>query len=154
MQQQPLQTIKLNTTPDIPVNIKGWVVFGLLILAIAFGGFLLWSTFFPLASAVVASGVIKVDSSRKQIQHLEGGIVKNIYVKDGDHVKEGDILFTLDQTRAGSSLEILKSSYYANLAQESRLLAEQEGLANIKFPGELIKLKQDEKIADILESKS
>ena len=82
MQQQPLQTMKINNTPAIPVKIKGWVIAGLIILAIAFGGFLSWSTLFPLASAVVASGVIKVDSSRKQIQHLEGGIVKNIYVKD------------------------------------------------------------------------
>ena len=154
MQQQPLQTVKLNKTPEIPVQIKSWVIFGLLILVTAFGGFLTWSALFPLASAVVASGVIKVDSSRKQIQHLDGGIVKNIFVKDGDHVNKGDALFTLDQTRAGSSLEILRSSYYASLAQQSRLLAEQEGLTEIKFPDELVKLKKDGKIAEILRSQT
>ncbi|KPJ92973.1 MAG: hypothetical protein AMJ53_08325 [Gammaproteobacteria bacterium SG8_11] len=144
--------MKLKNTPKIPVKIKGWIFLGLLIITLAFGGFLIWSTLFPLASAVLASGVIKVDSSRKQIQHLEGGIVKEIFVKDGDHVKVGDVLFTLDQTRAGASLEILKSSYYANLAQQSRLLAEREGLDTVKFPAELVALIEDEKIAEILRS--
>jgi HlyD family type I secretion membrane fusion protein len=154
MQQQPLQTVKINNTPAIPVKIRGWVIAGLIILIIAFGGFLGWSTLFPLASAVVASGVIKVDSSRKQIQHLEGGVVKDIFVKDGDHVNAGDVLFTLDQTRAGSSLGILESSYYASLAQQSRLLAEQEGLAAIDFPDELKKQAGDEKIAEIIRSQT
>ena len=73
---------------------------GLIILAITFGGFGLWSLLAPLQSAALAPGTVVVKGSRKNVEHLEGGIVAEIIVKDGDQVQAGDLLIRLDGTQA------------------------------------------------------
>jgi HlyD family type I secretion membrane fusion protein len=137
---------------QLPNQPRSTIVFGLIIVLASLGGFLAWAVMAPLAEAVVASGTIKVDSSRKQIQHLEGGIVKEILVRDGDRVREGEILVRLDETRAAASLAILRDGYDAAIAQEARLIAERDGLETIAFPESLVARQQDPKVAEILKS--
>ena len=119
-------------------NIRGPIVFGLLLLVCTFVVFGLWSIFVPLDSAVLAPGVVVVESERKVVQHLEGGIVKQILVKDGDTVKKDDILLVLDDTQAGSVLEIIKGQLYSALALEARLIAESDNAEKITFPEEML----------------
>ncbi|GAL18452.1 HlyD family secretion protein [Vibrio maritimus] len=79
-------------------------------LVIMLGGFSAWAFLSPLSSAAIAPGVVIVESKRKPIQHLEGGIVNIVHVRDGDRVEKGDLLITLSPTRAEASLYRLRAS--------------------------------------------
>jgi HlyD family secretion protein len=96
-----------------------------------------WSTFAPLESAAIAFGAVEAESSRKTLQHLEGGIVEEILVREGDVVRAGQILIRLDGTKARSELESLRGQMWDATSREARLLAEQHGFERVSFPGEL-----------------
>jgi HlyD family type I secretion membrane fusion protein len=131
-------------------DIQRWTLIGILILLLSFGLTVFWSVLAPIASAVVAPGLIKVDTSRKKVQHQEGGVIKEILVRDGDHVKAGQVLIRLDETRAGASHGVLQAQYDAALAQLARLEAERDKRAEIAWPAELASRKGDPKVAEIL----
>lgn len=114
---------------------------GVLIILVVFVGFGLWAALAPLSSAALAPGVIQVESYRKTIQHLEGGIIKSINVRNGEHVTAYHILFVLDDTQPKSQLQVLTGQYYISLAREARLLAQQKNLETIVFPEELTNTK-------------
>lgn len=133
------------STPDesapaspLPTSGKGYLRLGLVILLIAFGGFGGWAASADLAVSVVAPGAVSVESFKKTIQHLEGGIVDEINVDDGDHVEAGDTLLVIDNTQARSQLAISRSQYLINRAAEIRLLAEQKDADTLTFPDELL----------------
>ena len=123
---------------------------GLAIIAIAIGGFLLWSALAPLSSAAIARGSVIADSHRKTIQHLEGGIVEAILVRDGQTVARGDILVRLDDTQARAALAQVEGRYLAALAREARLRAEQNGQDRIDFPKVLLEGRTIPAIRDIM----
>jgi HlyD family type I secretion membrane fusion protein len=116
---------------------------GLATIAIFFGAFGTWAAIAPVSSAAVAPGVVVVQSNRKTVQHLEGGIIKEILVKEGDHVKEGQVLVRLDDTQARSSLQLLQGRYWAARTLEARLIAERDGADVISFPEELRPVADD-----------
>jgi HlyD family secretion protein len=97
-------------------------------------GFGTWSAFAPLESAAIASGAVEPESSRKTIQHLEGGLIKGILVADGDVVRAGQILISLDDTRARAEVESLQGQLWDARAREVRLQAEQQGDERVSFP--------------------
>ena len=96
-------------------------------------GFGFWATFAPLESAAIAGGAVEAESSRKTIQHLEGGIVGRILVHDGDEVTAGQPLILLDDTKANASVRVLQGQLWETQAQEARLLAERDMAQSIKF---------------------
>lgn len=96
-----------------------------------FGGLLLWSIVAPINSAVIAPGQLSVESSRKTIQHLEGGVIRKILVKDGHEVKAGDLLIELDDTVTRANVDLLTAQLEEAIARHARLLAERDGLAEI-----------------------
>lgn len=104
---------------------------------LVFGGFGTWAAFAPLDSAAVAPARIAVEGDRKPVQHLEGGIVREILVKDAESVAEGQILFRIDATGARANFDILSKQMDGHRAEEARLLAEREGKATIAFPAAL-----------------
>ncbi|HKU95648.1 MAG TPA: HlyD family type I secretion periplasmic adaptor subunit [Vineibacter sp.] len=112
--------------------VSGW-----LIIAVLFGGLGGWAVMAPLNGAVVANGVVKVEGNRKSVQHLDGGIVKALRVKEGDRVTTGDVLIVLDDTQAKAELEILSQQYIVLRASEVRLLAELAGETTMVMPPEL-----------------
>ena len=114
-------------------------------------GFLGWSAFAPLDSALMAPGVIIVESHRKTIQHLEGGIVKSILVREGQLVRQGQSLLVLDDTQARATLDALRDEADSLQAQEARLLAERDGRDTIMFPPELLARASDPKVAQIIQ---
>jgi multidrug efflux pump subunit AcrA (membrane-fusion protein) len=71
------------------VDVRGTVIKGLLLIGIGFGGFLIWASLAPLTSAVVAPGMVVADSRNKAIQHLEGGLIEQVLVREGDTVAAG-----------------------------------------------------------------
>jgi HlyD family secretion protein len=123
---------------DAPApHTRGNLLFGVVILLLFVGGFSAWSGLAPLAEAAVAPGVVKVEGSRRTIQHLEGGIVRQILVRDGSKVKAGDVLMRLDDTQADTSLETQRAQRWALLAHDARLAAELQRTREVTFPPDL-----------------
>lgn len=110
---------------------------GLLIALLVFGVFGLWSLLAPLEGSAYAPGFIAVKSYKEVIQHLEGGIVKEFRVQNGDRVDAGDVLLVLDPTQALAQQEIYSAQQTALIALEARLLAERDNLQAIAWPAEL-----------------
>ncbi len=132
----------------------GPIIFGMWSFLIIFGFFGFWSAVAPLSSAAVSSGQVILDSNRKTIQHLEGGIIKEILVKEGSLVKEGDIIIKLDETAAKAKLDQLKSQYYSELAAQGRLLAERDNKPTIAFSDELLTQKDNPVVRDNVDSQT
>jgi len=97
-----------------------------------------WSAVAKLDSAVTAPGVVAEEGSRKSVQHLEGGIIKQILVREGQHVAAGQVLFRLEPTQAHAGLEVQQGQSDALLALEARLTAERDGAATVVWPEELL----------------
>jgi len=135
-------------------GIRRWTLIGVVIIFSTLGVAVLWSSLAPIASAVIAQGVVKVDSSRKKIQHLEGGQILEILVRDGDQVKTGDVLIRLDPTRADASHGVLQAGLDAAMAQQSRLIAERDGLAGIAYPAALQRRGSEPKVAELIKSQN
>ncbi len=123
---------------------------GRLVILVFMVGFFGWAALAPLDSAIMASGVIVVESHRKSIQHLEGGIAREVRVADGESVKSGQLLMRLDDTQARSSLALLLGEADALAAQEARLMAERDGAAAIAFPQDLLGRRDDPKVAEAI----
>jgi protease secretion system membrane fusion protein len=100
---------------------------GLWVLGIGFGGFLLWAALAPLDEGVPTQGMVTLDTKRKAVQHLSGGIVKEVLVQEGENVKEGQTLLRLDPAVAKSNYESVRQRYLGFRAMQSRLFAEQAG---------------------------
>ncbi len=110
---------------------------GLVVLFLVFGVFGIWAAFAPLDGAAYAQGTVTVESYKKSIQHLEGGIVEEILVRDGDRVNAGDPLLILDDTQELAQLEIARSQQIALRVRESRLIAQRDGLEAVVYPESL-----------------
>ena len=123
-------------TTDLPIDDRPTRRIGYLIVLLTFGLFGGWATFAPMDSAALAPGVVTIKSYRKTVQHLEGGIVRELRVHDGDQVKAGDVLLVLDNTQARSEMEMMRSQLIAALELEARLIAERDGLPEpLAVPG-------------------
>ncbi len=106
---------------------------GLVILLITFVIFGLWAALAPLGGAALAPGVVVVQSHRKTVQHLEGGIVKRLLVREGDTVKRGDVLLELDDTQSAAEVGIVQGQLISARALEARLIAERDGEPEVTY---------------------
>ena len=132
------------------LNPNGIIRTGMIVVVVFVLGFLAWAAVAPLDSAIVAQGVVVVETHRKEIQHLEGGIVRTIYVKEGQRVAAGAPLIQLDDTEARASLDLLRGQADALSAEQARLEAERDDAPKIAFPPELLARKDDPKVAEAL----
>lgn len=131
-------------TPKVEEN--GWsaIIIGTLTLLVFFGLFGGWAATAPLHSAALAKGIIVVESNRRMVRHVEGGVVSEILVKDGDSVEAGQTLLRLDDSLPAVNLAIADSQYKAMLALESRLIAERDGLPAPVYPDSLTDPQDEE----------
>lgn len=120
---------------------------GLWVLVLGFGGFMAWAALAPLDEGVPAPGVVAVESQRKRIDHLNGGIVEKILVRDGQRVREGDELLVLNETQGRAALNATLSQWRSALATEARLKAEQAGAAAVAFPPALAAAEGEPEVA-------
>lgn len=136
---------------EVPVDDQRYSRMGLIFLLVTLGTFSLWAGFAPLSSALVTSGEVVVDSYRKSIQHYEGGIVKNIYVRNGDLVAAGDPLIQLDTTQVESEYDATRTRLFSTMAELERLRAEQGLQKQLQFSERLqAEADQDTDIAGVL----
>lgn len=123
---------------------------GWLIVLAGVGGFLLWALFAPLDKGVPLSGTVMKESNRQAVQVQSGGTVEAILVRDGDIVKAGQVLIRMNKVTAKSNADMNRGQLYSNLASEARLLAERDGLKAVRFPQQLLELKSDPRVAEIM----
>ncbi|MEK6245048.1 MAG: HlyD family type I secretion periplasmic adaptor subunit [Pseudomonadota bacterium] len=127
---------------------------GLWLLAAGFGGFLAWGIFAPLDEGVPAPGVVSVESKRKRIEHLTGGIVEKILVREGQQVRAGQPLIELNETQAKAALNAAQSQWRIAVATEARLNAEREGRRTFDFPTVLTAAQADPEVAGAMRAQS
>jgi protease secretion system membrane fusion protein len=111
---------------------------GLWVLVVGFGGFLAWAAWAPLDEGVAAPAMVSIETKRKTIQHMNGGVIKQVPVKEGQAVQAGDTLIVLDDAGARANFESIRQNYMAQRAAESRLLAEQQERPSIDFHPDLL----------------
>lgn len=123
---------------------------GLWALGIGFGGFLLWAGLAPLDEGVPGQGMVALDTKSKTVQHLTGGLIKEILVGEGAHVEEGQLLIRLDSALARTNFEAARQRYVGLRAMEGRLLAEQRRQAKITFHPDVIEASEDPQIREVV----
>lgn len=119
-------------------NVQHLLLAGSVILAVGLGGMGAWAALAPLHHAVIAPGVLVPETGRKTIKHVDGGIIGEILVNEGDAVRAGAVLLRLDQTQADARLEVLSADHLDSLALEARLTAELQEQERIDWPAQLL----------------
>lgn len=114
------------------------VTLGILVLVLGFGGFMIWAAFAPLDEGVPSEGVVSIATKSKIVQHLHGGVVEKVHVKEGQFVDEGEVLITLESGDVKARYEEVHQNYLGLRAAESRLIAEQSGASKIVFHKDLL----------------
>ena len=110
-----------------------------------------WVVLAPLSGAIIAPAFVKVDMNRKVVQHQEGGIVKQILVRDGERVQMGQTLVVIDDVRLDATLDLLRTQHDGERAKAARLEAERAFLPAVEFPQELAARSGEPKVAEILQ---
>lgn len=111
---------------------------GIWILLVGFGGFLLWASFAPLDEGVPCQGLVSIATKRKVVENLRGGRVDKVHVREGQFVKDGDVLITLDSQTARARYDEIHQHYIGMRATADRLQAEMLGLSSITFHPDLL----------------
>lgn len=137
---------------DVPRSIRGHAIFGIALLLATFGGFGAWAFRAPLAAAVIAPGSFVATGQNKIVQHLEGGIIKDILVAEGDRVQQGDVLVRMDETASLANERELELRQQRLEATEARLVAEYEERDELVFPKELEEARSRNEVEAILAS--
>lgn len=123
---------------------------GLVFIFLVFGVFGGWAAFAPLDSAALAPGTITVEGYRKTVQHLEGGIIKTIQVRDGDSVAKDQVLVTLDDTQWRAQLEVVRGQYFIAASREARLVAQRDGLDRVQYPPDMLARQADPRVQEAI----
>ncbi|WP_338803807.1 HlyD family type I secretion periplasmic adaptor subunit [Xenorhabdus griffiniae] len=134
----------------LPLDANRYLRIGWLIIGLGIVGFFIWSAFAPLDKGVASSGTVVVDGNRKTIQSPLNGIISQIQVKEGEHVKAGQVLVQLSQVQVNAQIDSLKQQFYTTRATEARLLAEQQGQDAIVFPPMLLDQPSEPRINETL----
>jgi HlyD family type I secretion membrane fusion protein len=139
---RPARTDRRSAPGQAPISLQAVTrrerLLGWAIVLLFFGGGGLWAWLAPLASAAVAPGVVSPEGKRKTVQHLEGGIIRVIHVREGSRVRAGDALVTLEGVRAHAEYDVLRDQYLALRATVARLEAEQADAPRLTFPEDLL----------------
>lgn len=136
----------------LPIDTGRAARIGMWVLGLGFGGFLLWAGFAPLDEGVPTSGMVTIDTKRKTIQHLSGGIISEVFVKEGQVVKAGDPLLRIDDANSQANYESIRQHYLTVRATEGRLMAEQSGQSRISFHPDLINATSDPQVKQVIDN--
>ncbi|MCT8331626.1 HlyD family type I secretion periplasmic adaptor subunit [Albidovulum sediminis] len=136
---------------DVPRSIRGQVAFGFLLLSVALGGFGFWAFRAPLAAAVISQGSFVATGQNKIVQHLEGGIIHEILVREGDPVVAGEPILRLDETLALANKRELFLRQVRLVATEARLLAQHRELRVLTMPAEIAAYDDDPEVKTIVD---
>lgn len=130
LREQTLEAVTKSGHPFIQDRVR----LGLLIMTSFFGAMIIWSVFAPLSTGAVATGQVVVDGLTISLQHLEGGIIKNVAVQNGAKVVEGDTIVEFSDISALADKKFAATQMLSLKARRERLLAEKNNSANLVFP--------------------
>ncbi len=136
---------------DPGVDVMRIVRAGLGVVVVGLLGLIGWAVYAPLSGAIIAPAFVKVDMNRKVVQHQEGGIVKEILVRDGDRVRLGQTLLVIDDVRLSATLDLLRTQHDGERAKVARLEAERAVLPAVKFPSEIEARAKEPKVAEFMQ---
>ncbi len=146
------RTIRLLPVTSLPVRpptrTDMWI--GIALVVVFTAGLGAWSAWAPLAAATQASGSLVVEGSRRTVQHLEGGIIREFLVRDGDRVVENQVLVRLDDTQTAATAEALRGAVDGFRALDARLAAERIEADRVTFPDDLAQRRGEQRVAEIL----
>ena len=126
-QEIPAQELALKSLGDTGAVAR----MGLWVLGVGFGGFMLWAALAPLDEGVPTQAAVSLDSKRMSVQHPTGGLVKALWVQEGQQVKEGELLLQIDAAVARANYEAVRQRYLGLRNVQSRLMAEETGRADL-----------------------
>jgi membrane fusion protein, protease secretion system len=130
----------VNTDARAHTRLGWWIVIA------GVGGFVWWASYAPLDKGVPLSGTVTVATNRKAVQHLAGGTVETILVKEGEQVKTGDVLVRMNSVQVKVNADMARVQYFSARATEARLTAERDGQKNVVFPPKLAELRNDQRV--------
>ncbi|MET3527150.1 HlyD family type I secretion periplasmic adaptor subunit [Phenylobacterium koreense] len=136
--------------PVLEQRLKRPIRQGAIVVGVFVVGLTLFSAIAKIDSAVVAPGTVRVEDNRKTIRHREGGTVKEILVKEGQHVRQNQVLLTFDEIQPKASTDVLQNQYDSLLAQSTRFQAEVSGQTAMAFPQDLTSRTTDPRVAGII----
>lgn len=146
--------------PDAPMSVQDThrmrkpMIAGVIVIVIFVVGLGLWASVAPIWGAVVAPGVVRVESNRQTLKSREGGVVRAIYVRDGDAVRPNQVLLRFDDTVAKAQVQVLTSQNNSLLMQRARFAAEVSGSRSVPIPAELSAQSGDPEVAGIIQSET
>jgi len=143
-QRRPMPKAPVSPALAVPMTLAGLTLAG---FATILG---LWAYAAPLTSAAITQGQVVTDGSRRTVQHLEGGIIRELLVKDGDKVSAGQVVVRLDDTQSSASSDLLRAQYDALRAQHARLTAELNDAPAIEFPADMIARQSEARVAEVI----
>lgn len=123
---------------------------GIASVLVLFAGLGAWSVWAPLDSAALGPGVIVLENYRVAVDHLEGGIVREVSAREGQAVKQGAVLLTLQDVQARAQLEQIKGQWLVALAREARLVAQRDNAGSVSFPAALLANAKDSRAAEAM----
>src|SRR5262249_11183998 len=127
--------------------VAGSVLLGVLVIGL--GG---WASTAQISGALIAQGSVVVDTNVKKVQHPTGGVVGELFVRDGDHVKAGDVLLRLDETVTRANLAIVNKGLIELYARKARLAAERDRADTMAVPPELVNRQKEPEVKEALAS--
>jgi membrane fusion protein, protease secretion system len=127
---------------------------GVWLLVLGFLGFIVWAVTAPINEGVPAPATVAVEMKRQTVQHLTGGIVREILVREAQLVTAGDVVMRLDDTVARASYQAVRQQYFSLRAQESRLEAERAGVSRMTFHPDLVAVADDPLAAEYMRVQS
>ena len=140
-----------DVTPEtVHTDARAYARLGWIIVVVGFVGFLLWGFFAPLDKGVPLMGSVAKESNRKAVQHLTGGTIDEILVKEGETVKAGQVLVRMNAVQNQAAADVTMAQYFGARAAEARLSAERDGKASIAFPVELKPYKDDPRVIEAM----
>jgi protease secretion system membrane fusion protein len=144
------EVVAHEVTPiTVQTDASGYSRLGWIIVLLGFGSFMLWALFAPLDKGVPMAGTVTKESNRQAVQHLTGGVVQDILVRDGDVVKAGQVLVRMNPVSAEANAGMIRAQYMTARATEARLLAERDGLKQLAFPKEVDNAAVDPRVAEV-----
>lgn len=141
VESKDLASRSVNTDARKHTRLGWWIIVA------GLGGFLVWASLAPLDKGVPLSGTVTVATNKKAVQHLTGGTVEEILVKEGDKVKAGDVLVRMNAVQSKANAEMARVQYFSARTAEARLIAERDNGKTIVFPPELETVKDDARVA-------
>lgn len=146
----PTPSIQPSSMPPLKSDEAKFRRWGWWIVIAGFGSFVLWALLAPLDQGIPVSGTVMVTGNKKSIQHLVGGTVERILVREGDSVRAGQTLVRMNAVQASANAAIIRMKYFSTRGAEARLLAERDGLVAINFGEDLTSVSDEPRVATVM----